>query len=109
MSISGNLSHRAMTYKKPYNNNNNKLFNYNLKFICSGGSILEEFFSSCRKPAVNTTILYIELYIYFFITKKSVLFKAFLFTLIKISINKNTNFYFNNKKVCVVKLNIISL
>ena len=53
-SLSSNRYQRAKTNNKPYNNNN-KLFNYKQKSICSRGSILEEFFSSGRLPAVNTT------------------------------------------------------
>ena len=41
--------------KKPYNNY--KLFNFKQKSICSGDSMLGEFFSSGRLPAVNTTVL----------------------------------------------------
>ena len=64
MSFSSNLSQRATTYKKPYNNNNNKLFNYKQQSIYSRGSILEEFFSSGRLPAVNTTVTTYKLYIF---------------------------------------------
>ena len=54
-SLSSNRYQRATTNNKPYNNNNNKLFNYKHQSIYSGGSILEEFFSSGRLPAVNAT------------------------------------------------------
>ena len=58
-SLNSNRSQRGTTYKTPYNNNNNKLFNYKQKSICSKGSTLEEFFSSGRLPAANTTHTYL--------------------------------------------------